>query len=402
MIPPAADLVRVELYGAGPGEAPSPAARLAMAGRRAALEWAPGARALDPLRYPVEPGLLEARTDHFHGLHGFLADSLPDAWGQRLLRRRLRRAGVALEALTGLQRLALVGRHGRGALAYHPAADLGEEAEADLDALARAAQAVLEDAAADDPANALLEQLGSGSGGARPKAHVRLDGADWIVKFRGATDDLDCGPQELAYAHLAQEAGLTLPECRLLPSRRGPGFFATRRFDRTPGGGRVHMVSLCGVLEAPPGLTALGYDTFLRATAAITRDARDVEAAFARMAFNLLACNRDDHSRQHAFLQDDAGAWRLSPAFDLTFSQGPGGEHELDIEGEARAPTRAHVEALARRHGIGGPALSAMIERTRAALSRWPALAADAGVSRATLLDVSAAHARVWRDFEAG
>jgi serine/threonine-protein kinase HipA len=401
------DIVLVDVARADNGAhlPPLPVAQLAMSERRVALEWsreALGAAASpDPLRYGLEPGLVMARTDHFGGLHGFLADSLPDAWGQRLLRRRLRRRGVLLEALTPLQRLALVGRHGRGALVYEPAEDTGEETLADIDGLARAAQAVLADeGTADTPATALLEQLGSGSGGARPKAHVRLDGADWIVKFPGPGDPADIGALEYVYARMAIAAGLEMSACRLLPASTGPGHFATQRFDRTRNGGRVHVVSLCGALEAPPGATALGYDTFLRATLAITRNAADVRAAFARMVFNILACNRDDHSRQHAFLQDERGTWQLAPAYDLTFSMGPGGEHDLDIDGEGRNPTRAHLARLAARHGIGPRDLAAMIEATRAAVSEWPVLAARAGVSRATTADVTAQLARVWAVFD--
>lgn len=387
----------------GGGEA-HPLARLAMAGRRAALEWSQQARAAglapDPLRYGLESGLLEARTDLFGGLHGFLADSLPDAWGQRLLRRRLRREGFQLEALTPVQRLGLVGRHGRGALVFEPALDLTESSETDLDSLARAAAAVLANETSDaTAAQMLLEQLGWGSGGARPKAHVRLAGADWIVKFPGPTDPADIGPLEYAYAAMAVRSGLAMAACRLIPAASGPGYFATRRFDRPDGGGRIHAVSLCGALEAPPGLTALGYDQFLRATQAITRDARDVEAAFARMIFNILACNRDDHSRQHLYLQGTDGSWRLAPAFDLTFSMGPGGEHELDIEGEGRSPTLAHVGRLAARHGIRKPVLAAMVDQTRDAVSHWPQLAADAGVTRQQIGDVAAEHARIWQVF---
>lgn len=158
------------------------------------------------------------------------------------------------------------------------------------------------------------------------------------------------------------------------------------------------MLSLAGVLEADPALPA-SYDTFLRATMAVTRHAEDLTAAFRRMIFNILACNRDDHLRQHSYLMDEKGVWRLAPAYDLTYSPGPGGEHYLDIEGEGRRPTRAHVEALGKRHGFSGVAIATIIDEVRAAMAAWPTLAAAAGVSAGSRADILGALARVDRDF---
>ncbi|PKP97266.1 MAG: type II toxin-antitoxin system HipA family toxin, partial [Alphaproteobacteria bacterium HGW-Alphaproteobacteria-13] len=104
---------------------------------------------------------------------------------------------------------------------------------------------------------------------------------------------------------------------RALASRQGRRHFATRRFDRPAPGRRLHMVSLGGAVEASPHMPSLDYDGFLKATLAITRDVRDLEQAFRRMLFNILAHNRDDHVRQHAFLIDAKGEWHLAPAFDL-------------------------------------------------------------------------------------
>jgi serine/threonine-protein kinase HipA len=180
---------------------------------------------------------------------------------------------------------------------------------------------------------------------------------------------------------MARAAGLTIAESRVLPERDGPGYFATRRFDRPAPGRRLHMVSLAGAAEAPSEMPSLDYDGFLRATMAITRHAGDVEQAFRRMVFNVLAHNRDDHTRQHSYLMGPSGEWRLAPAYDLTFSVGPGGEHYLAVEGEGRNPTRAHVLALGRRHGLSDRVIARIIDRTRGALAEWPVIAADVGVT---------------------
>lgn len=393
-----------------------PVGRLAMAGGLAQLEWSPELIAaplpVSALLYPPEPGLHPARGREFEGLHGFLADSLPEGWGFLVMRRRLSKLGVAIETLSALDRLALVGDHGRGALTYRPATAPPPEVESlDLDALAAESTAILaghEGALADT-----LATLAGGSGGARPKVHVGFNAEGrvsvsegetaagheaWIVKFAATNDPPDIGPIEAAYAAMAVAAGLAMAAYRLLPSKTGPGYFATRRFDRPEPGRRLHMVSLSGAVEAP-WRTPASYDLFLRATLAITRHADDLHAAFRRMVFNVLASNRDDHTRQHSYLMDEAGGWRLAPAYDLTYSAGPGGEHYLDVEGEGKNPTREQVRSLGRRHGLPDRLIDTIIDEVRAAVADWTRFAEDAGVTMASRAEIAAAHqgvGRIW------
>jgi serine/threonine-protein kinase HipA len=158
------------------------------------------------------------------------------------------------------------------------------------------------------------------------------------------------------------------------------------------------MVSLAGAIEAPSDAPS-SYDLFLRATRAITRRADDVAAAFRRMVFNVLACNRDDHTRQHAYLMGPAGEWRLAPAFDLTYAPGPGGEHYLDIEGERRRPTRTQVISLGKKHGLETRRVAAVIAEVSAAVADWPIRARNAGVSKGSTKMVRDALAKVTADF---
>jgi len=401
-----------------PAKPPMPAGRVAMDGGLAQLEWSREVLAtrlpVAALYYPPEPGLQAARGRAFDGLQGFLADSLPEGWGRCLMRRRLEKLGVDLATLSPLDQLALVGRHGRGALVYQPATTPAEDVKTlDLDALAAEAAAIL--AGEEGTLADTLADLAGGSGGAKPKVHVGFNAegqvsvgegelptgfTPWLVKFRAPNDPPDIGPIEEAYADMAEAAGLVMSEHRLIPARQGPGYFATRRFDRTDGGGRLHMVSLAGAAEAPTEPGIVSYDTFLRATQAITRRKPDVEAVFRRMVFNILASNRDDHTRQHAYLMDAGGDWHLAPAYDLTYAPGPGGEHYLDIEGEGRNPTRVHVLRLGARHSLGAKAVAVMVDEVRAAVARWPALSEAAGVTKASASEIAAAHARVWTAFD--
>lgn len=377
---------------------PMPVGRLAMADGVAQLEWSPEAIAagqgFSPVHYPLEPGLHAARSREFDGLHGFLADSLPDAWGTVLLRRRLAKLGHRFDELNVVDRLALVGRRGRGALVFQPETlDDVEADNIDLDQLAEDSRLVM--LGEDGELDALLARLGGGSGGARPKVHVAFvgDGSmqagdklagkvgnEWIVKFAALNDPTDIGPVEEAYARMARAAGIEMAQTRLIASSLGPGHFATRRFDRPAPGKRLHMVSLGGALESSPQVPSVDYDDFLSAALSITRDMRDVEAVFRRMVFNVLAHNRDDHVRQHAFLMDNKGQWSLAPAFDLTFSHGPGGEHYMAIGGEGRAITRAHVQTLGLRHGILPRRITSIIDEVRAAVTDWAGVSKDVGV----------------------
>jgi serine/threonine-protein kinase HipA len=348
----------------------------------------------------------------FKGLHGFLADALPEGWGYLVMSKRLAKLGVDIASLTPVEQLALVGESGRGALVFEPATAPRDEVDTlDLDALADEAAVILNGEGGELADT--LAGLAGGSGGARPKVHVGFDEAGrvsvgageiapghsaWIVKFRATDDLLDIGPIEYAYAQMAHAAGLSVPEHKLIASKKGPGYFATRRFDRPEPGARLHMVSLSGAIESP-SQTPSSYDTFFRATRAITRRADDVVAAFRRMVFNVLAHNRDDHTRQHAFLMDAAGDWRLAPAYDLTYAAGPGGEHYLEIDGEGRKPARAHVDALASRHGLSAKLVNTIVDDVRAAIADWGRFAKFAGVSPASNILVAKAHARVATDF---
>jgi serine/threonine-protein kinase HipA len=380
--------------------APEPVGLLASANGTAQLQWDPvviqRAINIDPGLYRPEPGLWPAKSRAFEGLHGFLSDSLPDAWGSLLVRLQLRKVGFRLEDLNGIDRLALVGGNGRGALIYAPATSpANDPLSIDLDELAEQSRSILLGEEIEQIET--LATLGGSSGGARPKVHLGIakDGSftatdngpspeheAWIVKFRASSDPVDIGPIEEAYAQMARLAGISMAETRLLPASAAPGHFATRRFDRPAPGKRIHMVSLSGAIEAPwQDAGNIDYDILLRATAQFTRHAADVEEAFRRMVFNVLAHNRDDHSRQHSYLMDRAGQWRLAPAYDLTYSSGPGGEHYLAVRGEGRNITREHVLALGAIHGLSSQTITSIIDQIRAATNQWTQLAASVGVA---------------------
>jgi Uncharacterized protein related to capsule biosynthesis enzymes len=141
------------------------------------------------------------------------------------------------------------------------------------------------------------------------------------------------------------------------------------------------MHSACGLLHSDFRTPSLDYEDLITLTAALTRDMREVEKVYRLAVFNILAHNRDDHSKNFSFLMDSQGIWRFAPAYDLTFSSGPGGEQSTTIMGEGRAPELGHLHKLAEEAKITKRAADDVIEATRTSLATWPELAGTFGVT---------------------
>lgn len=355
---------------------------------------------ISPFKLPLKSGVQVPKEMTFDGLFGVFNDSLPDGWGRLLLDRQLLRQGAEPGTLTPLDRLALIGSQAMGALRYAPETKSQQpeiQETLELDRLAAAAEQEL----VGTPSNLLeqLIQLSGSSGGARPKilAYVSQektlvvqriiapqDYTPWLIKFRAGLDAPDSGAVEYAYSVMARTAGLEVPETHLFPSRIGPGYFGVRRFDRTASGS-VHMHTASGLLHADHRFSSLDYDNLLKATMILTKDIQQVERMYRIAVFNVLAHNRDDHSKNFSYLMDRSGTWQVSPAYDLTFSSGPGGEHSMLVAGEGRSPNQDHLLQLASKVGIQRQTALDIISVTRAATSQWQSFAADAGVRSATI-----------------
>jgi serine/threonine-protein kinase HipA len=357
--------------------------------RRAYFEYAPEALAapllLSPFHLMAQPGVLAAPRDPFDGLHGLFNDSLPDGWGRLLLDRRLRKAGIDHLALTPLDRLSAVGQTGMGALAYVPELEGEARTAGDLDWFVE--QVAMVHADLDTADLGALQGAEGGSAGARPKIMIGFNPNQgrflldygqpleagyerWIVKAASREDPEAIGQEEQAYALMARRAGIDMAETHLFETRQGTRLFATRRFDRTSRG-RLHMQTASALLNASHREASLGYQALAKLTFLMTRDHAAVLQMFRRMVFNVMAHNRDDHAKNHAFLMDSAGRWTLSPSYDLTFSSGPGGEHSADVAGEGRAPGLPHMLAVAKAASIAPREAHAIIEEVRGAVSRW-------------------------------
>ena len=350
---------------------------------------------ISPLRLPLKTGVTSCDRSLFEGLPGVFSDSLPDGWGRLLFDRFMRSQDIASANITPLDRLAHVGKHGMGALVYEPDHTTHEhDITINLDTLADSSRAVL-DGTSDDVLQELLILNGS-SAGARPKAMIGIDsqkqhiihGAGtlappyqpWIIKFANTHDGNDAGAIEYVYALMAKEAGITLPEVHLFPANHGAGYFAIKRFDRN-NDKRYHMHTAGGLLHSDFRTPSLDYEDLIALTAMLTRDIQEVEKMVQLAVFNVLAHNRDDHAKNFSFLMDSFGEWKLSPAYDLTFSSGPNGEQSTTIMGEGRKPTHAHLIKLGTEAKISKDRMNEIIEHTQAALAQWNALAKFHGVN---------------------
>lgn len=247
-----------------------------------------------------------------------------------------------------------------GALSYLPATarepKLPHVADPDtLIALASAAQAI--GRGEDSPLTGQLTLLGAAPHGARPKLLLSLptpDGGDqtnaaappWLIKFPAHDEHKEVCAIEYVYSELARACGLEVPKTRYLDLDRRLAAFASRRFDREDGM-RVPVQTLASLLHANFRLPSVDYSTFLRATRLLTRDQRQVEAAYQRCVFNVLFNNRGDHARAFAYRLNRKGDWQLAPCYGLEFSHGPLGQHQMPIMGECAAPALADLLRLA-------------------------------------------------------
>ena len=286
--------------------------------------WLRDGFSISPLQLPLKTGLFSAQWQPFKGNFGIFEDSLPGGYGEFLLSKVLRREGIDYYGLTPVQRLSLVGNSGMGALCYVPETVVGgNPSSLSLDEMQTLALEVLSEKK--DTGSELLLAGSGNSGGVRPKCVYNDETGHWLVKFRHTFDPIDIGQQEYHYNELAQQAGIVVPEFRLIDGK----YFATRRFDIDKQGNRLHVATASGLLNEPLTPPKMDYHSLLQLTGYLTQSPEAVEQQFRRMVFNHYARNFDDHARNFSFLCRD-GRWELAPAYDLTNDQTLG-EHATTI-----------------------------------------------------------------------
>lgn len=293
-----------------------------------------------------------------------------------------------------------------GALTYHPSreVDTGDQL-LDLVKLGMNVEQVL----AGEAAEVLPELMRAGGSpaGARPKVLVGVQDTriisgegelpegfeHWLVKFAAKADAGDAGPVEYVYSLMARAAGIDMPETRLFEASQGKRrrrYFGVKRFDRAPGNRRYHVHSFANLIHTNFRIPSTDYADLFKVTKALTRNHADVLRLFRLMVFNIAAHNRDDHAKNFAFIFDDqVNEWSLSPAFDLMFADGPGGEQTMTVSGKGRDISAADCTALAEKAGIKSKQAKAIISEVNEAVGRWKAFAKEVGVSKSAIKEIA-------------
>lgn len=382
---------------------------------------------LAPVMMPLAPEPYEfpgLPKDAFRGLPGLLADALPDKFGNALIDAWLVAQGRSADSFNPVERLCYIGTRGMGALEFHPALSRGASRshKLEIDALTQLANDVLNHRLQlggslrgenDHEALEDILRVGTSAGGARAKAVLAWNAQTgefrsgqvkagegftyWLLKFDGIANNRDreelADPQgfgqiEYGFHLLAVAAGIDMSQCRL-HQEGGRSHFMTRRFDRDANGRKLHMQSLAAMRHFDFNAAgAYSYEQAVETIRLLELPRWDIEQQFRRAVLNVLIRNQDDHVKNIAFLMNQKGEWRLSPAFDVSYAHNPDGHwtqrHQMSLNGK-----RDHFE-LADLIDFGGfcgmkPAKArGLVEEIHAQVGNWMGFAQEAGVPERT------------------
>ena len=323
----------------------------------------------------------------FHGMPGLLADSLPDKFGNRIIEKWLMEQGRSLDDFNAIDRLCYTGTRGMGALEYRPVSgpEGDFEESINIEKMVEFASEVLSNK--DSPKLNLdeqigysqLVQLGTSAGGARAKALIAVNektseirsgqidagnGFDyWLIKFdgikkngdRGLNDSVEYTLIEYAYYLMAKVAGIDMEQCRIL-NENGRHHFMTKRFDRVENQ-KLHMQTLGALTHTDynyPGLCS--YEQAAEVIKVLNSSMSDVEQLYRRMVFNVVFVNQDDHVKNISFLMNKKGEWKLSPAYDITFSYNLNNRwlraHQMLVNGKSENITYNDLISSGKNMGI--------------------------------------------------
>ena len=362
----------------------------------------------------------------FRGLPGLLADTLPDKFGNAIIDAWLARNGRDNAGFSPVARLCYTGSRGMGALEFRPMVSprLNRSVPVEIAELIQLAQEIMNQRFSlnvnlgrkqkvDSEAIMDILRVGTSAGGARPKAVIAMDdqghvisgqaqvpaGYDyWILKFDGVNDlelgePKEYGRIEYAYYLMARAAGIEMTECRLL-EEQGRAHFMTRRFDRQ-GGEKIHMQSLCGLAHYDFNMAgAYGYEQAFAVMRKLRLSKAEAVQQYRRMVFNVIARNQDDHTKNIAFLLDKNGRWRLSPAFDMTYSHNPSGkwtnQHQMSINGKRDKFQLADLIAVG--ESISLPMPGKIIQEIIEVVRNWVRFAEKAGLQKKRVAEIARYH----------
>ena len=366
------------------------------------LEFLKGNRDIAPLTAPIASKrarlpILGREEPKYQKLPAFLADSLPDDWGNELFERWRIKQKITGMHITPLDKLSFIGQRAMGAFEFVPDSGMkSDQQDIDLQALIELAQRIFtarEDAhigADEDLTWQSLIAVGTSAGGRQPKAilaihpethEIRsgqiagLEGFEYhLLKFGDA--QRSSAEIEMTYYEMARLAGIDMMPSKLIEVE-GKMHFLTQRFDRQ-NGEKLHTQTLAALY---PG--ANSYEMLLEVCLKIRLTAKEMEEVFRRLVFNILANNTDDHDKNFTFVMNPQGQWSLAPAYDVTFIFNTGGfqpetEHCLMARGKRADWTKDDLFDFASENGIRMP--ESIIMEVVQAVTSFDTLATKYGV----------------------
>lgn len=361
----------------------------------------------------------------FKGLPGLLADVLPDKYGNALINAWLARQGRPTNSLNPVETLCFIGQRGMGALEFEPVEPKSRETatKLELSNLIDIAEQILtgrKDFATDlseasETALYDILKIGSSAGGARAKAliafnektqEVRSGQTDvpkgfeyWLIKFDGVSDSQfgaskGYGRVEKAYYDMAVDAGINMMESRLL-EENGRAHFMTKRFDRIPGEGKIHVQTFCAMRHYDFNEVALySYEELFETMRMLGLSYPEAQEMYRRMVFNVVSRNCDDHTKNFAFTMDRKGVWKLSPAYDVCHAYRPNSEwvsqHALSVNGKRKEISRNDLLVVGKSMNIKNA--NAIIDKVSNVVSNWNSYAANVKVEESLKVSIKSTH----------
>jgi len=377
---------------------------------------------ISPIKLPLSeqvyefPELRESESSStFCGLPGIFADSLPEKYGNTLMKKWLERQNIEFNELNPIERLCYIGKRGMGAIEYEPSIDFikNREEKVNIDELIDVAKKII---LSENEKNIILSEneniieqlikISTSAGGAKAKALIAMkfknnkpvavysgqsdpkeDLTYWLLKFSDVKNDehksdLNTGRIEYAYYLMAKSCGIDMAFSNLLTDSNGIGHFITRRFDRV-GNKKIHMATLCGINHYdrnPPGM--ISYENLFKTARLLKIENEEITQLYKRMVFNIMARNQDDHSKNHSFMMFENGDWSISPAYDLCFSYNKNSKfiavQQMSCNGKRDNFTYNDLIAAAKYAEISNP--KRIIKDVREVLDDWNSFGKIAGI----------------------
>lgn len=371
-----------------------------------------------PILMPTEERIFETNRDHinFHNLPYLLSDSMPDDFGNIMMKEWLKQRDLSIDDINPVDRLTYVGKRGMGALEYKPANHKeNNDYTVDVSELLEVAKKVLEGkqeiSYGDLDKESLTDilRIGTSAGGARAKALIAIKRGQnhkieeirpgdimqangysyWLLKIDGANEQSlgegeGMGKIEFAYYKLAKEAGIEISESTLY-EENDRFHFLTKRFDRTSNGEKIHTQTFGALAGLDYKVQKVSsYETLFRLMKRLQLPHKQYEQQYRRMLFNVIARNHDDHVKNFSFMMNKDGRWQISPAYDICFSYSPGGTwtsvHQSSINGKYDNFTKNDLLNFAKTFGI--KKANNILEEVITAVNQWPRIAAEIDIPK--------------------